>query len=224
MFAAKVFVFLLLLLTRPHSKTAFYYAYLPYDSSTVSWSHSLESLTVSWSHSLESLTVSWSQSLESLTVSWSQSLESSTVSWSQSLESSAVSWSHSLESSAVSWSHSLESSAVSHTEDCLCQTGPQWEWKKQSTCGWYTGTYWRLPMLDRTPVRRACSAPSSEKHEGSSGLMEQPCKNSCGPRWRTWRLQPSAKPPDWPSEAELRLNAKEEEGTWWCIFHGWWQR
>ena len=98
------------------------------------------------------------------------------------------------------------------------------EWKKQSTCGWYTGTYWRLPMLDRTPVPRACSAPSSEKYEGSSGLMEQPCKNSCGPRWRTWRLQPSAKPPDWPSEAELRLNAKEEEGTWWCIFHGWWQR
>ena len=86
------------------------------------------------------------------------------------------------------------------------------------------GTFWRLLM-----PRRATASPAQyvlqfcplfRKQGHSSGPMEQPCKNSCGaPRRRTiWRSQPSSKPPDWPSEAEPRSNAEEEE---WMEMYIW---
>ena len=80
------------------------------------------------------------------------------------------------------------------------------------------GTYWRLPMTDRTKIPRACSTglPSSEEQERSSCPTEQRCKNSYGATWRTfWSSQPSFKPPDWLFEAEEWVN-----NCWW----GWQNR
>ena len=90
---------------------------------------------------------------------------------------------------------------MAHTDDCPCQTGPQspenisqfWHIVKTIHGRQYyspqrtffsSGTYWRLPMPDRTTVLRAhmfySSAPSSEKQECSKhGPAEQLCKNSC---------------------------------------------
>ena len=67
--------------------------------------------------------------------------------------------------------------------------------------------------------------PSSEKPDGSSGSMEQHCKNSCWATWRTFcRPQPSSTPPVWPFEAEPCSDAEEDlvklpSVSWVC--HGW---
>ena len=100
---------------------------------------------------------------------------------------------------------------MAHTDDCPCQTGPQspenisqfWHIVKTIHGRQYyspqrtffsSGTYWRLPMPDRTTVLRAhmfySSAPSSEKQECSKhGPAEQLCKNSCRTTQRTLILK-----------------------------------
>ena len=131
---------------------------------------------------------------------------------------------------------------LAHTEDYYdwhilktTRTGTYWRLLGLAhTEDYYVGHYWHIlktTMSDGTmspehilnvlwghgdsavlpPLRR-------QKQEGSSGSMEQRCKNSCGTRWRTFRLQPSGKPPDLPSEAAPCLDKSIH--FWWiyCCF------